>query len=105
VAVREFVLKSPHGRADYLLSVDGAAVGVLEAKKEGETLTGVAWQTAKPAPAVSRGVMAKLSENSACIRPADARGLRRMVDMRCIDPLIADDALRAKEQSRFGPIA
>ena len=47
VAVREFVLKSPHGRADYLLIVDGEAVGVAEAKKEGETLTGVAWQTAK----------------------------------------------------------
>ena len=46
-AVREFVLTPPHGRADYLLLVDGRAVGVLEAKKEGETLTGVAWQTAK----------------------------------------------------------
>jgi len=34
VAVREFVLKSPHGRVDYLLFVDGRAVGVLEAKKE-----------------------------------------------------------------------
>jgi type I restriction enzyme R subunit len=47
VAVREFILKSPHGRADYLLFVNGQAVGVAEAKKEGETLTGVAWQTAK----------------------------------------------------------
>jgi len=47
VAVREFVLKAPHGRADYLLFVDGAAVGVIEAKKEGETLTGVEWQSAK----------------------------------------------------------
>ena len=47
VAVREFVLKPPHGRVDYLLYVDGEAVGVIEAKKEGETLTGVAWQTAK----------------------------------------------------------
>src|SRR5436309_7091881 len=47
VAVREFVLAPPHGRADYLLFVDGEAVGVAEAKKEGETLTGVAWQTAK----------------------------------------------------------
>src|SRR5438309_8095858 len=46
VAVREFVLKAPHGRVDYLLFVDRAAVGVIEAKKEGETLTGVAWQTA-----------------------------------------------------------
>ena len=35
VAVREFILRSPHGRADYLLFVDGAAVGVIEAKKEG----------------------------------------------------------------------
>ncbi len=47
VALREFVLKQPHGRADYLLFVDGEAAGVVEAKKEGETLTGVAWQTAK----------------------------------------------------------
>jgi type I restriction enzyme R subunit len=47
VAVREFVLKPPHGRADYLLFVDGTAVGVVEAKKEGATLTGVEWQSAK----------------------------------------------------------
>lgn len=47
VAVREFILSPPHGRADYLLFVDRHAVGVLEAKKQGETLTGVAWQTAK----------------------------------------------------------
>ena len=47
VAIREFVLRSPHGRADYLLFVDGAAAGVVEAKKEGQTLTGVAWQTAR----------------------------------------------------------
>jgi hypothetical protein len=30
VAVREFVLKRPHGRVDYLLFVDGEAVGLLE---------------------------------------------------------------------------
>ncbi len=47
VAVREFVMRPPHGRADYLLFVDGAATGVIEAKKEGETLRGVEWQTAK----------------------------------------------------------
>jgi type I restriction enzyme R subunit len=34
VAVREFVLKSPHGRADYLLFLEGRAVGIVEAKKE-----------------------------------------------------------------------
>jgi type I restriction enzyme R subunit len=47
VAVREFVLKPPHGRADYLLFVDRTPVGVIEAKKEGQTLTGVEWQSAK----------------------------------------------------------
>jgi type I restriction enzyme R subunit len=47
VAVREFVLKRPHGRVDYLLFVDGEAVGVLEAKKEGEALIGVEWQSAR----------------------------------------------------------
>src|SRR5436309_10462865 len=47
VAVREFVLKRPHGRVDYLLFVDSEAVGVLEAKKEGEPLTGVEWQNAR----------------------------------------------------------
>ncbi|MBA2295561.1 MAG: hypothetical protein H0W16_10565, partial [Actinobacteria bacterium] len=47
VAVREFVMKRPHGRADYLLFLEGAAAGVVEAKKEGETLTGVEWQSAK----------------------------------------------------------
>ncbi len=47
VAVREFVLATPHGRVDYLLFVDRKAIGVIEAKKEGETLTGVEWQSAK----------------------------------------------------------
>ena len=41
VAVREFPLKSGHGEADYLLFVDSSPVGVVEAKKEGDTLTGV----------------------------------------------------------------
>jgi type I restriction enzyme R subunit len=47
VAVREFVMRPPHGRADYLLFLDGRATGIVEAKKEGETLTGVEWQSAK----------------------------------------------------------
>ena len=47
VAVREFVLEAPHGRVDYLLFVDRRAAGVIEAKKEGETLTGVTWQSAR----------------------------------------------------------
>src|SRR5687768_4525092 len=47
VAIREFPLKKGHGFADYLLYVDRQAVGVIEAKKEGETLTGVEVQATK----------------------------------------------------------
>ncbi|HEX8978644.1 MAG TPA: type I restriction-modification enzyme R subunit C-terminal domain-containing protein [Parasulfuritortus sp.] len=47
VAIREFPLKSGHGFADYLLYVDGKAAGVIEAKKEGATLSGVETQSAK----------------------------------------------------------
>lgn len=45
VAVREFPLQT--GEADYLLFVDRKAVGVVEAKPEGTTLSGVADQAAK----------------------------------------------------------
>src|SRR5881296_857757 len=45
VAIREFPLKPGYGFADYLLYIDGAAAGVIEAKKEGATLTGVEIQT------------------------------------------------------------
>jgi len=45
VAVREFPLKA--GAADYLLFVDRKAVGVIEAKPEGTTLSGVAEQSSK----------------------------------------------------------
>jgi type I restriction enzyme R subunit len=45
VAVREFPLKT--GEADYLLFVDRLAVGVVEAKPEGTTLSGVSEQTEK----------------------------------------------------------
>jgi len=45
VAVREFPLES--GSADYLLFVDRKAAGVVEAKPEGTTLSGVADQSGK----------------------------------------------------------
>ena len=45
VAVREFPLEA--GSADYLLFVDRQAVGVVEAKPEGTTLSGVEEQSAK----------------------------------------------------------
>jgi type I restriction enzyme R subunit len=47
VAIREFSLGQGYGEADYLLFADGQAVGVVEAKKEGSTLTGVEIQTQK----------------------------------------------------------
>ena len=47
VAIREFPLKPGNGFADYLLYVDGAAAGVVEAKKEGVALTGVELQSSK----------------------------------------------------------
>ena len=47
VAVREFPLRPGHGTADYLLSVDGRAAGVVEAKPVGYTLTGVEAQSGK----------------------------------------------------------
>jgi len=47
VAIREFPMKSGFGEADYLLYVEGQAVGVVEAKKEGSTLTGFEIQTTK----------------------------------------------------------
>ena len=45
VAVRELVTDA--GPADYVLFVNRQAVGVVEAKKQGTTLSGVEWQTVK----------------------------------------------------------
>ena len=46
IAVREMVMKAGHGRVDYLLYVDKAVVGVIEAKPMGTPLSGVEWQSA-----------------------------------------------------------
>ena len=46
VAIREVIMAAGHGRADYLLYVDQRAVGAIEAKPEGTTLSGVEWQSA-----------------------------------------------------------
>jgi type I restriction enzyme R subunit len=45
VAVREFPLRT--GEADYMLYADAKAIGVIEAKPEGHTLTGVETQSEK----------------------------------------------------------
>jgi len=47
IARREFSLEGGGGRADYLLFVDRAVVGVIEAKHEGHTLSGVLEQSQK----------------------------------------------------------
>lgn len=47
VAVREVIMAPGHGRADYILYLDRRVVGVVEAKPEGTTLSGVEWQSAR----------------------------------------------------------
>ena len=47
VIIRNFPLEKGHGFADYLFYIDGKAAGVIEAKREGATLTGVEIQSAK----------------------------------------------------------
>lgn len=57
VAIREFVMKD-NGESDYLLFVNGKAVGVLEAKKAGLSLSGVENQ--------SQGYACNLPEGVRC---------------------------------------
>src|SRR5512145_88685 len=47
IAVREFKLEKGHGYVDYLLFVDGDAVGVVEAKPAGYSLASVEFQAKK----------------------------------------------------------
>jgi type I restriction enzyme, R subunit len=56
IAVREIVMKRGHGRVDYLLYVDKAVVGVIEAKPTGTPLSGVEWQSAMYADGLPPGV-------------------------------------------------
>ncbi len=56
VAVREFKMASGHGFADFLLFVNGKAVGVLEAKPAGYALTNVELQADKYATGLPAGL-------------------------------------------------
>lgn len=58
VAVREFKMADGHEAADYVLFVDRRAVGIIEAKQVGTTLTGVEWQSAKYRAGLPRGISA-----------------------------------------------
>ena len=74
VAIREFKLKQDHGYADYLLFIDGQAVGVLEAKKVGFPLGGVEVQ----ANQYSAGLPNELDASSSTANPpARNRGRKR----------------------------
>ena len=61
VAVREFIMATGHGRSDYLLFVDGKAVGAIEAKPSGTPLAGVEPQTAKYAAGLPPALTAVVS--------------------------------------------
>ena len=54
VAIREFPLKT--GFADYMLYADAKAIGVIEAKPEDHTLTGVELQSAKYTAGLPNGL-------------------------------------------------
>ncbi len=58
VALREFPLAEEHGTADYLLYVDGKAAGIIEAKRQGATLTGVEVQSARYAQGLPQSLPA-----------------------------------------------
>lgn len=60
IAVREEIMAPGHGRADYLLYVDKDVVGVIEAKPEGTTLSGVEWQSAMYAAGLPASVRRKV---------------------------------------------
>jgi hypothetical protein len=60
VAIREFKMADGHGYADYLLYVDKQAVGALEAKPAGFTLTGVKPQIDKYSNGLPTGLPAPI---------------------------------------------
>lgn len=61
VAIREFPLDAGHGFADYLLYVNGKACGVIEAKKEGATLSDVEVQRGRYAQRLPNALPAFLA--------------------------------------------
>lgn len=92
VAVREFVMASGHGFADYLLFVDGHAIGALEAKPAGHTLSGVEGQASK----YSLGLPADLD---APLRPLPFLYLSTGVETQFVNGLDRD----ARSRRLFAP--
>lgn len=59
-------MKGGHGFADYMLYVDGKAVGVLEAKKKGFTLSGVETQSDRYVKGLPDGLPAWRKPDPSC---------------------------------------
>lgn len=77
VAIREFPLNPGFGFADYLLYVNGKACGVIEAKKEGATLTGVELQSSRyaqglPPLAEQTRIVAEIDRHLSIIREVES---------------------------------
>lgn len=68
VVLRNFPLVSGHGFADYLLYLDGKAVGVIEAKKEEFPLVGVEVQAEKYSKGLPRDLPAHIRPLPFCTR-------------------------------------
>lgn len=64
VAVREVIMAAEAGRADYILYVNRAMVGVIEAKPQGKTLSDVEWQSRRYAKGLtdSQRISARLKD-------------------------------------------
>ncbi len=88
VAVREVKMASGHGFADYLLFVNGKAVGAIEAKPAGHTLSGVELQSGKYAA----GLPAALNPP---VRPLPFVYMSTGVETRFINGLDPDPRTRA----------
>ncbi len=72
IAIREVPMKE--GKADYLLCVDRKAVGIIEAKKVGTLLSGVAEQSAQYAESLPDWMeVGRIRSLAICLR-VDRRG-------------------------------
>jgi type I restriction enzyme R subunit len=88
VAVREFKMASGHGFADYLLFIDGKAVGALEAKPAGYPLINVELQVDKYAHGLPAGL-------NPPVDPLPFQYLSTGVETRFINGLDPDPKTRA----------
>ena len=97
-------MKPGHGRADYLLYVDKAVVGVIEAKPEGTPLSGVEWQSAMYADGLPADVrLAALTEDGRLPFVFEASGHRDPLHQRFRPRAAGAADLRLPEAGDAGP--